>query len=297
MAGEEGTRIEGEDSGSTMSPEVYQQKVESAARLKGWAPISEWTGPTEDWVDAKEFMGRQKLYDRIHNLDKQLARQAQRFEEEMNQISKHFANVQQTEYDRALADLQAKLEVAVDDQDKDEVKRLNKEIAKTEVAKDKAQQDAASKKAVPQAEMTAEFVDWKDANPWFESDKTLQQEAVSIGIGYAATNPNKTQKDMLDYVTGKIKKLYPEKFGETFKKEKPAMESKESKVESGGGRNGDVIESTHKGRKLSVADLSDVEKSVMKTLIKRGALKEQAVKEKVSEQELYLRQLAQAKGL
>ena len=142
----------------------------------------------------------------------------------------------------------------------------------------------------PQAE-SATLIAWKEDNPWFDKDAELRAEAVQIGVGYiAAHNGRKSEDEVLAYVTDRVKKIFPEKFATTRTKE-----SVDSKVETNGGTNRPNIGG--KKSKLSISDLSDEERRVMNTFIKRGALKAAAEKNKRSEQDEYIAQLATAKGL
>jgi hypothetical protein len=282
-------QISGEEEGGSLSPQIHEKAVNDAARAKGWKPLEEFEGDAADWVDSKEFVGRQKLYDRISGLKGELNKQSQQFQKDMQEVKTHFENVRNVEYQRALKQLQTDLKLAAADGDVAEVEQINKEITDLKVKEVEAKQ---VRDTAPKAEQTEEFVQWRSTNKWFDSDREMQQEAVAIGIGWAATNPNKTQRDMLDHVTTRMQKLYPEKFQTPQKKEKPV----DSKVE-GGTPNGSASVELKKGKKLTVADLSDQERSVMNTLIKRGALQHVATKEKISQQEVYLKQLAEAKGL
>src|SRR2546430_1692102 len=131
---QEGTKIEGEPQESHTSPQVASEKYEEKARKLHWAPLEEWRGDPEDWVPAKEFVQRQKLYDRIDSL-----------------------------------------------------------------------QDAIK--------------EWKQANKWFDDNTEMRDDAIAIGVGYAAKNPNKSEKEVYAYTSERIQRMYPEQFKKPVRKE------------------------------------------------------------------------------
>lgn len=290
---EQGTKIEGEGSEQHSNPEVAQQKLEERAKKDGWAPEENWRGNPEDWVPAKEFLGRQKLFDRIDSLKKALQSQKHDFEKDMRVISKSVAEMNEQAYKRALGELKAQRGLAIEDKNLEAVEALDAEIDDTKIRMAEA---AAQKRQTPVTQESPDFIEWRDGNKWFVDNNEMREDAIAIGIGYAAKNQNLTEKQVYDYVSRKIEKLYPEAFGKgKVKEEEDDNETnttersrKVSTVETGGGRTTTVV--TKKTKGVSVDDLNDQEKQVMKTLIKRGALKELATKNKRTEQEEYLAQ-------
>lgn len=281
---EAGIKIVGEEDSSSQSPGVQADKYEEAARKSGWKPEEEWQGNAEDWVPAKEFIGRQKLFDKIHDLKNQLSRQASKFESDMNRIQSHFLKVQETEYKRAKQELETQLKQAKADEDVNAVAEIAGQIKDIEQSAKEVKEAA---KEVRAGGPTPEFTAWQERNKWFQSDAEMTADAIAVGTGYAAANPNKSQAEVLDYVEKKIKRLYSEKFEETEPKGSKKME--DNRVE-GGGRA--AAPSKKKGQ-LTVSDLDDTQLAVMRTLIKRNALKEVAAKNKRTQQEEYLAQLSE----
>lgn len=287
---EQGTKIEGEETEQHSNPAVAQQQIEDKAKKGGWSPEESWRGNPEDWVPAKEFLGRQKLFDRIDSLKSALQSQKRDFEKDMRLISKSVAEMNEQAYKKALSELKAQRGLAIEDKNLEAVEAIDAEIDETKTNLANAQ---AAKKAPPQqTQETPEFVTWREENTWFTDNQEMRDDAIAIGVGYAAKNQNLTEKQVYDHVTAKIKKMYPEEFG----KAKGAEEIEEntniegkrkvSTVETGGRTN--VV--TKKGKTTTAEDLDDAQKAVMKTLIKRGVFKELAAKNKRTEQEEYLAQ-------
>lgn len=281
----EGIAVEGEPQEQHSNPEIARDKIESRARSKGWAPEGEWRGNPEDWVDAKEFLGRQKLFDRIDSLKEAMKSQKKSFEEDFKTISKAFTEMNEVNYKRALEELKARRAIAIEDRDLKAVDALDTEIDETKqrLAETKASKDKPKEKENHESE---EFLKFKEANSWYTEDSEMRDDAHSIGIGYAAKNPNKTEEEVYSYVAARIKKMYPEKFeaspnvpGE--KKEKATVSNVEGSTRA-------PVTRTKKG--VAVEDLSETDRNIMKTLIKRGVFKELAAKNKRTEVEEYLAQ-------
>lgn len=286
---EEGIAVGGEEKGSSLNPQKAATALEERARSKGWRPLDEFKGDAADWVDAKEFVGREKLFEKIHDLKNQISRQASRFEAEMTKVAGHFAKVQETEYKKAMADLKRQLANAKEAEDVEAVAQIAGEIKEVEQAQKEVKKEQSQARS---GEPSPEFVAWKEENKeWFNVDAEMTADAISFGSGYAMANPDKSQKEVLDHVIKRIKRLYPEKF-EDEQTEETTGTRKVSRVESGTTRQ---VSSKKKGQ-LTVGDLDEMEVSVMRTLIKRGALKEVAKKNNRTEQEEYLAQLAERKA-
>lgn len=285
---EQGTHVPGESQeGTSQSPGVQEDKYELAARKSGWKPEEEWSGSPEDWVPAKEFIGRQKLFDKIHDLRNQLSRQASKFEQDMTKISTHFAKVQEVEYNRALKDLKNQLAAAKSAGEVDEVAEIAGQIKEVERDVKEAKQTV---KQTQSGGPTPEYIDWQKRNEsWFQKDAEMTGDAIAIGTGYAAANPNKSQTEILEYVEKKVRRIYPEKFEDGEPKGKQRLE--DNRVEGGSNRS---APSKKKGQ-LTVNDLNDVERTVMQSIVKRNVLKDVAAKNKRTQQEEYLAQLSERK--
>ncbi len=284
---EEGVEIPGEGTeGTSMSPEIQDQKVKDAARQKGWKPLKEWDGDPEDWVSAKEFVGREKLFKKIHDLQYSLGQQSKKQSEDLAQIKEHFAKVRETEYKRAVAELKAEKREALANQDVDAAERIEERM---DALKDEQTQVKQQVATSSNAQPTQEFVDWQGRNKWFNSDTDMTQVATELGVSHAMANPSKPQTAILEYVEKRIKQMYPEKFGTKTRTPSP--------VDGGGNSRMTDSSGTNKKGKLTTADLDDTERHVLSTLLKTKTLKIMAEKNKRSETDEYLTQLAEAKGL
>lgn len=283
MSLEEGTQVE---EGHAMNPSIQAQQVEDKAKSKGWKPLTEFEGDPADWVDSKEFVAREPLYNKINDLKRHITKQSEKFDQEMKTISSEFSKMSENAYKKALAELKADRALAVRDADIDAVDALDEQIVNIEkeraVATVRKQQDTQSVLEPP------EMTEWKSKNTWFEKNSEMTEEARALGSGYLVQHQGKkTVSEMLEFIDGRMKKLYPETLG-------GKKVVTEAAVEGDGGQS--RPSPTRSKGKLLASDLNDDEKQVMKTLLKRGVLKDIAAKNKRSEQEEYLAQLADAKA-
>lgn len=282
----DGIDIQGESGSSSLNPNIA---LEQRAVELGWKPKDDFKGNPEDWVDAKDYIAREPLLKEVRDLKKHIRTQREQTDRDMAVITAQFSQMSEMAYKKAVSELEAQRDLAIQDQDIQSVRVLDKKIAEAALDHDKQQQTTTRQQA-RQADVVNEEMDqWRAANKWFDEDQELQDEAVTIGVGFQAKNPKKTQAQMLTYVEDRIKKIYPDKF-------KPAqrakVEDQDNRVESRS-----ASPNLGKGKsKLSWGDLDDDERQVGKTLIKRGVLKDVAAKNKRSEQDEFLAQLSERKA-
>ena len=81
--------------------EVKVDPFEQKALDMGWRPKEQWDGPEEDFIDAKEFVRRQPLFEKIEHQNKALKQLEKAFEA----LKTHHTKVKESEYQRALKTL------------------------------------------------------------------------------------------------------------------------------------------------------------------------------------------------
>jgi len=304
MTEQEGTKIEGESQEAHASPQVQEEKYEKRARTLHWAPLEEWRGDPEDWVPAKEFVQRQKLYDRIDSLKDAIRSQKREFEEDFKVVSKTVLEMSEQAYKKALGELKAQRALAVEDRNVEAVEALDDQIQDTNEKLKTAEQNSKNTPRRQQQEESPDFKDWKQNNKWFDDNTEMRDDAIAIGVGYAAKNPNKTEKEVYNYTSERIQKMYPENFNKQVKKTQAELEEEGdnveqprrkqvANVEGAGGLRQSGAGTGKVGRKTTVADLDEQQRSVMKTLIKRNVFKEAAAKNKRTQEEEYLAQYSE----
>lgn len=229
--------------------------VETRARELGWRPKDEFSGDDDNFVDAKEFVARQPLFEKIEHQ----SREIKQVKKALNALNSHYTQVREVEYQRALAALQASKAEAINEADGQRAVAIDAQI-------DKAKNDfqrIRQEETAPTANDPAEFVSWKAKNAWYEKDDTMRDVADAYGARLA--REGMSPPDVLEAVVKKVKAEFPHKFVNTNKASAP-----------------DVGVSTGNGRASSTerVELSDVERKIMNTLVNSGQMtKEQYIKD------------------
>ncbi len=234
--------------------------VEKAMQM-GWRPEGEWDGDPEDWVDAKEFIGRQKIYDRLSEANKRV----KMVEKTLNEFKQHHEKVAAVEYERALKTLKLERIKALETGDSDALLDVEDRI---DEVKDKIREaKQAPKESGPDPEFQRIYTDWSSRNTWYQTDPALRKEADTLGYAYVQMHgPGEGPEAVLKYIEKEIKMRYPNKFTNQ-KRELPNM------VEGG---DGDVKKKTST-RKIDI-ELSEDEERAMKKFVKMGTLTEEQFK-------------------
>lgn len=233
------------------APEAKTDPFESKAIEMGWRPKEEWDGPEEEFIDAKEFVRRQPLFEKIESQSKAIKQLAQAFDA----LKTHHTKVKETEYQRALASLKAAKREALRDGETDRALAYEEKI--DEVEQQKAEFDAEAQKVqVPQeAQAHPEFVAWKQKNNWYSKDQELREFADSYGTTLARKGLQPAE--VLDAVAKQVRKAFPEKFTN------PNRE-----------RAGSVESPTRTGASQSGFSLSEDERTIMKKIVRTGVMTE-----------------------
>lgn len=249
--------------------------VEVKARELGWRPLEEYDGPEEKWVDAGEFVSRQPLFEKIDSLKTELWKSKQEHQKEFNQIKQHFNEMKEVEFKRALEYLKAQKSEAIESGDSKLVVEIDDRIDEL-----KDQRAAEKINQVPQEQKgpNPEFVAWAEKNSWYAQDTELRGDADAFAMAFISRNPHLANDvtAILNHVDSKMKAFLPESNGESKMRKQPTVESSTNTTSANRGK-----------QKLTVNDLSQDERAIMRTLVER----------KVMTQEKYIEDLAKAKGL
>lgn len=194
--------------------------IEDRAREQGWRPKEEYEGDPSKWVSAETFVAKGELIERIESLGKKLKDS----EKTIKMLAEHNAKVKDSEFKRAVEFLKQQKKAAYENGDVDKIIELDDKIAEV-----KETQKAQAKAAVPQEnEPHPDFVEWAADNKWYDRNSEMRADADAFGEAYLRNNPKKTPREVLEYVTTKIKRAYPDEFSNPNR-------NRPSGVEGGGG--------------------------------------------------------------
>lgn len=239
--------------------------IEQKALEMGWRPKEEFGGDEDDFVDAKEFVRRQPLFDKIS----QQSHELKAVKRAMEALKHHYTTVKESEYERALAALKKERSQAVADGDGDKFNALDQEIKTIE---EQVEEIKEVKDQPLVQEVHPELQAWINANKWYTEVGYMR--AFAEDLGQKLYKQGVPPTEVLKQITQAVKKEFPSKFTNPNKQTAPNVENgaKGSKASSKG---------------ISASDLTDQERKIMKTLVQSGVITEekyladlQAVKQK-----------------
>lgn len=234
----------------TTQTEKPVDSYEADAREQGWRPKEEWDGDPDKWRPAKEFVERGELFGKIDSMGKEL----KETRKALKMLQEHHTQVKEAEYKRAVAELKALQKKHLETGDSDGYLETS-ELLTDLKAEQKAREVAA--------EMTTnqphpDFVQWVNANKWYNADIEMHDYADAVGQRYASNNPGVDPHEVLAYVSKQVRNRFKEKF-QNPNREKP------STVE---GSN-----DTRQPKKESFI-MTDDERRVMHTFVRTGVMSE-----------------------
>lgn len=226
-------------------------ELELKALDEGWRPKDEWEGDPDQWIDAGEYVRRGPLFEKIDALN----RQAKENNKAMKALQDHLEKVRQGEYKAHLESLRLEKKEALEEGDADRLIEIDEKIAEAK-ANEKIEKLEAKQEA---KQPDPRFVAWVGKNPWYISDPELQSFADEVGIIYKNRNPDLDPVEVLDYVSKRVQKEYPDKF-KNERKTRPNI------VEGSG--------APAASKKKDTFELTDEERKAMHIIVRTGALTE-----------------------
>lgn len=255
------TPAEGTDTQVELSP------VEARALEMGWRPKEEFHGDEADFVDAKEFIARQPLFDKISHQ----SREIKEVRKALEALKTHYTSVRETEYNRALTQLKASRKEALANGDGDAFESADEAIRSVEKQIEVIKETRDTPMVQDEPDEHPEFKAWKSQNSWYGNVGYMRKYADELGI--QLRNDGLSPQEVLAQVAKAVRKEFPHKF------ENPNRRTAAPVGESGGSGG------SKKG--FSESNLTEQERNIMNTLV-RG---KHITKEK------YLSDLAATKGV
>lgn len=220
--------------------------VEQKALDMGWRPREEFDGDEEDFIDAKEFIQRQPLFDKITAQSKEL----KNLKRSLEDFKGHYTKVQETAYQKALKELKTEKRQALVDGDIDKFTAL--EEAQEQVESEKTAFIEKQTAVVQEDSYNPEFQSWINKNSWYSTQPHMQAFADDVGaqFKYQVQVGKMTPADVLKEVEKQVREEFPNRFRNP-NKDKP------SSVEGSSGKSG----------KSPEFELSDMERRIMNNLV------------------------------
>lgn len=200
---------------------------EAEARKLGWSPLEEFKGDPKHHLDAETFYNRSIEFMPIAKATiRKLTTRIDAMERDAKKSADFFSKAEERAYQRALDDIRAKQEAAVEAGDIDAHRAASAELDKLEKPGTPASNDDDPERRAE------EFADWGRANKWYASNSVMQAYADSQAAIIAKRKGDMLSRDDLDAVSEKVRAKFPEEFEE----EAPAPRQRRSPVDGGGQR-------------------------------------------------------------
>lgn len=232
-----GTEVPGE--------EKPLSRIQEEALNQGWVPKDEFQGEEDAFIDAAEFVRRGELFRKIESQSKEM----KELRKALNGLASHNAKIREVEYTRALNDLKAQKKTALNEGDADRVVEIDEQLDLV-----KEQQRIQNTQTVQQVstEVHPELSSWIAKNSWYESNPEMRKFADRLGVVLA---PDMSPSDVLKEVEKEVKERFKDKF-------RNPNRAKPNSVEG--------VTTRPQNTREAELELSDVEKTVMKTLVDGG---------------------------
>ena len=147
-----------------------ERDYEAEARHHGWTPKEDFKGDPNKWVDAETFARRaDEVMPFLQKQNKALKRDIDELKRTMKQANEFYSKAEERAYNRALAEVQAKHDEAVETGDVGaarkamaEMRNLDKEF-EAKPAETPAEDDSDARRA--------ELAEWVEATGWYGTDE------------------------------------------------------------------------------------------------------------------------------
>jgi hypothetical protein len=195
-------------------------EIEQKAMEMGWRPKDEFNGDDVDFVDAKEFVARKPLYDKIA----QQSKTVKNIEKTLGALREHNSKIAEYEYNRAMKDLKAQRKEALLQGDGDALDKAEDQIQEVQEKYAEAQRTAQQMQVQDnEPVLNPTFIHWKNRNPWYDSTAYMRNFADDLGRKLAATGI--TPEEILKEVEKAVQKEFPTKFRNPNKENAPNVDT------------------------------------------------------------------------
>jgi hypothetical protein len=231
--------------------------IEVRAVEMGWRPKSEFSGDEDDFIDAKEFVRRKPLFEKI---DTQ-SRQIKAVTKALSEFKAHYSKVHEIAVTEALQKLKNERKEAIASGDGERFEQLDEKITATERQVDEIREAAKAPIVSEEPVAVPEFNSWKSRNSWYDSVGYMRKFADEVGTPLALKGV--PPEAVLKQVEEAVRKEFPHKFRNPNKDTAPGVET--SKPGSARASKDEV-------------DMSDLERKIMNDLVRAKVLtKEQYI--------------------
>jgi hypothetical protein len=231
MAGEDKGIVKPEDLENEPQVDQVEDQVETKVETKepsdiekraidmGWRPKEEFEGEEDDFIDAKEFVRRKPLFDKIETTGKEL----KQVRKALEQFKHHYDKVRENEYNRAMRALKAARKEALENGEGERFEAIDTQIKEVETQVQELQKSQQSPVVQDEATVPYEFQVWSDRNRWYGTKTYMKVWADEFGQNLL--NQGLTPQAVLTRVESEVRNQFPKEFNNPRKSQAPSVES------------------------------------------------------------------------
>lgn len=232
--------------------EVHEpSELEQRAVSMGWRPKDDFHGNEDDFIDAKEFVRRQPLFDKIESQSKQIKAVTKALES----FKDHYTRVEEAAVQKAIDQMKTQRKQALVDGDGDNFELYDGEIKKAEQQLATIEQ-TKGRPIVDEPVVNPEWTAFQTRNSWYNTTAHMRVYADQLGADLASKGMSPA--DVLKKVEEEVRKEFPTKFRNPNKDSAPDVESSRGNTKS--------------GKTNEDSFLSEQERKIMNDLIRQKVL-------------------------
>lgn len=238
-------------------------EVEEKASGQGWKPETDWEGEPGEWVDAKQFVFRGELMDRIKSQTKKLSRQETEIsglKDGFKQYQDHADKLAKADFEVQLTKLKDLKKEALKEGDHDTVIEVDDKLADVKAAQIAAEKEAEKPPTPATPELDPKIEAWIADHDWYKTDDMMRGAADAAAAAIRGENPQWPVEDVLDEVVSRVEAKF---------NAKPKRRASNTVVEGSARRK---APGARKG-KFGKSDLNEDQLRVGRTFVNAGALK------------------------
>ena len=182
--------------------------VEERARAQGWVPKEEWSGDPTQWRDAATFVDRGELLGKI----KSQSTEMRELKTMVEYLAEQNRKLYDAGYQRAISELEAARDQAIEAGDQRAVRELDKQIKAHEKAAEEATRTPQPRVARTQAEAAEQYQEFLTRNPWYEKDEVMQDWANGAAVKFKTKHPSASDHEVYSHLSEEARRKFPEKF-------------------------------------------------------------------------------------
>jgi len=226
------------------TPEVQApqfSEVEQRAMEMGWRPKDEFNGDEDSFIDAKEFVRRKPLFDKIESQSKQI----KNVQKAIDALQQHYSTREAAAVEQALSKLRTARQEAVTNSDGESFDAIDTEIKRVEKEAERLKTLETNKVEQVSQELHPEFQAWTNRNRWYNETQYMRAWADEEGVRLAKLG--KSPPEVLKEIEAAVKKEFPQKFTNPNKSSAPDVENSRGRSSTSGT---DGFEMTEQERKI-----------------------------------------------